>query len=615
MASNPYVRVTELDFEQVKENFKNFLQSQSQFTDYDFEGSNLNVLMDLLAYNTHYNAVLANMASNELFIDTALKRSSVASLAKMLSYTPRSARSARARLSISILNVPNAPNFATLERFTKFSVAIGAEVYNYYTIDSYVTEPVGGIYTWNNVDVYEGRQLDYYWTVPAGVSPATKFSIPNANVDIETLQISVQYGGTGSFVEVYNRVTDVTKLRSDSKVYFIEENSEGFYQIYFGDGVLGENLSAGDVIRARYIITNGTDGNISNNVALNWVSNSILGETAVDKFITTITAPTGGQDAETTDQLRFNALNSYVAGNRTITTTDFADAITRAIPGAQSVNVWGGESNVPPRYGTIFMSIKPFDGYILTDLEKIRLVNEVLAPRSLPTLEYAFVDPEYVYVGVDVYLKYRTAATTRTAQQISALALEKVREYFDTNLEKFNAGFYTSQLQEIIQNMDPAIISNILVIRQQKRLAPNVGISYSANVQFPGKIHPAELVSTFFVYYDGSNFVNAYLGDAPDESPPNYEGTGALNIYDAATNTVLDTIGTVNYATGRVTITNLVIAGYVGDTTIRLTTNLQQASRDLLPQNNEIIVLDDTQGNPANAAINGLSVNVISTTT
>jgi hypothetical protein len=237
-----------------------------------------------------------------------------------------------------------------------------------------------------------------------------------------------------------------------------------------------------------------------------------------------------------------------------------------------------------------------------------------LAPRAIPTTEYAFVDPEYVYVGVDVYLKYRTANTTRSAQQIQALALEKVRGYFDDNLEKFNAGFYTSQLQEIIQNMDPSIISNILTIRQQKRLAPLVGEPYSADIQFPGKIHPAEMVSTFFVYYDGSNFVNVYLGDEPDDSPPNYEGTGVINIYDAATNAIVDTIGTVNYATGRATITNLNVAGYVGDTIIRLTTNLQQASRDLLPQNNEIIVLDETQGNPINAAINGLTVNVVSST-
>ena len=614
MAANPYVRVTELDFEQIKENLKTFLQSQSQFLDYDFEGSNLNVLLDVLAYNTHYNAVLANMASNEMFIDTALKRSSVASLSKMLGYTPRSRRAARARLSLSVYNVPNAPNYATLERFTKFSVAVDNTVYDYFTTDSYVTEPIGGVYTWNNVDVYEGRQLDFYWTVPAQVTPATKFIIPNADVDIESLQISVQYGGTGSYVDVFTRVTDITRVSPTSKVFFVEENSQGLYQIYFGDGILGENLSAGDAVRARYIVTNGTTGNISPNTAITWFTNSILGETAVDKVITTITAPSGGLDAETTDQLRFNARNNYVAGNRTITTMDFSNAIAQALPSAQSVNCWGGESNVPPRYGTIFISIKPYDGYILTDLEKIRLVNNVLAPRSMPTLEYAFVDPEYVYIGVDVYLKYRTANTTRSAQQIQSLALQKVQEYFDNNLEQFNAGFYTSQLQEIIQNMDPSIISNILVIRQQKRLAPNVGELYSADIQFPGKIHPAELISTFFVYYTGSTYANVYLGDEPDESPPNYEGTGRLNIYEAATNTVLDTVGTVNYATGLVTIDNLAIAGYVGDTTIRLTSNLQQSSRDLIPRNNEIIVLDDTRGNPVDAAINGISINVLSTT-
>jgi hypothetical protein len=614
MAANPYVRVTELDFAQIKENLKSFLQSQSQFSDYDFEGSNLNVLLDLLAYNTHYNAVLANMASNEMFIDTALKRSSVASLAKMLAYTPRSRRAARARLSVSVFNIPNGPNYATLERFTKFSIAVDNTIYNYFTTDSYVTEPIGGVYTWNNVDVYEGRELDFYWTVPPQPTPATKFVIPNADIDIESLQIAVQYGGSGSYIDVYTRVTDITQLSPNSKVFFVEENSEGLYQIYFGDGILGENLSAGDIIRARYIVTSGAAGNVSANIPLTWFSNSILGETAVDKIITTITAPTGGLDAETTDQLRFNARNNYVAGNRTITTSDFANAITQAIPGAQSVNCWGGESNVPPRYGTIFISVKPYDGYVLTDLEKIRLVNNVLAPRSLPTLEYAFVDPEYVYIGVDVYLKYRTATTTRSAQQIQSLALQKVQEYFDSNLEKFNAGFYTSQLQESIQNMDPSIISNILVIRQQKRFSPVIGELFSADIQYPGKIHPAELISTFFVYYDGANFVNAYLGDEPDESPPNYEGTGRLNIYDAATNTVLDTVGTVNYATGLVTIDNLSISGYVGDTTIRLTSNLQQASRDLLPRNNEIIVLDDTRGNPVDAAINGISVNVISTT-
>lgn len=614
MAANPYVRVTELDFDQIKANIKTFLSSQSQFTDYDFEGSNLSVLVDLLAYNTHYNAILANMASNEMFIDTALKRSSVASLAKHLSYTPRSRRAARSRISVSIANLANGPNIATLERFTKFTTQIGNTTYNFFNPDSYVVEPIGGVYNFENVIIVEGRQIDFYWTVPSNPTPGVKFVIPNADIDVSTLQISVQYSGTSGFTEAFTQMDDITKLSADSKVYFLEENTEGLYQIYFGDGILGRNLSAGDIVKARYVVTNGADGNISPNVDLTWYSNSILGETIDNRYIATISSPTGGQDAETTDQIRFNARNNYVSGNRTITANDFATAIQQALPAAESVSVWGGEANVPPRYGTVFISVKPYNGYVLTDIEKIRLVTDVLQPRSLPTLQYAFVDPEYTYIGLDVYLKYRTALTSNSAQQLSALANTKINEYFATQLERFNAGFFASQLQDDIQNMDPSIMSSILLIRQQKRISPVPGENFSATLQFPGKIHPAELVSTLFLYFNGTNYISAYLGDMPDSSPPNYEGNGVINLYDSATNTVLDTLGTVGYGTGRVVINNLKVAGYLGDTTIRISTNLQESSRDLLPVSKEILVLDDTLGDAATAAINGVSINIVSTT-
>jgi hypothetical protein len=614
MASNPYIRVTELDFDQIKTNIRTFLSSQSQFTDYDFEGSNLSVLVDLLAYNTHYNAILANMASNEMFIDTALKRSSVASIAKHLSYTPRSRRAARATVNVAIANVANGPNIATLERFTRFTTQIGSTTYTFFNPNSYVVEPISGVYSFENVEIVEGRQIDFFWSVPAGVSPAVKFVIPSADVDISTLQVSVQYGGSGSYNETFTEMSDITKLSASSNVYFIEENSEGQYQIYFGDGILGKNLSPGDVVRARYVVTSGSEGNISGNVNLSWFTNTILGEEQNDRYITTISSPTGGQDAETTDQIRFNARNNYVSGNRTVTATDFATAIQQALPAAESVSVWGGEANVPPRYGTVFISIKPYDGYVLTDVEKIRLVTDTLQPRSMPTLQYAFVDPEYTYVGVDVYVKYRTALTTRTAQQLSGLASQKVTEYFSSQLQKFNAGFFASQLQDEIQNMDPSIISSILILRQQKRISPVVGESFSATLQFPGKIHPAELVSTLFLYFNGTNFISAYLGDAPDSNPPNYEGNGVINLYDSATNTVQAALGTVNYGTGRVNITNLNIGGYLGENTIRITTNIQETSRDLLPANKEILVLDDTRGDASTAAINGVSISVVSTT-
>ena len=376
MAANPYVRVTELDFDQIKQNIKTFLKAQSQFTDYDFEGSNLSVLIDLLAYNTHYNAILANMAANEMFIDTAIKRSSVASLAKHLGYTPASKKAARAKIGIAISNVFNGPNFATLDRYTPFTTVVDNTTYTFYNVQSFSTIPLNGTYVFDEVEIVQGRQLDYYWTVPAGVSPATKFVIPNQDIDLSTLQISVQYGGTGSYSEPYQLMQDITRIDSGTKVYFIEENGEGYYQVYFGDGVLGYNLAPGDVVRARYIVTDGAAGNISNSVALTWNTNSILGETLLDRTIVTISAPTGGRDAETADQIRFHARNSYVSGNRTVTETDFANAIKDALPGIQSVNVWGGENSSPPRYGTVFISAKPYDGYILTDAEKIKLVSD-----------------------------------------------------------------------------------------------------------------------------------------------------------------------------------------------------------------------------------------------
>jgi hypothetical protein len=422
----------------------------------------------------------------------------------------------------------------------------------------------------------------------------------------------VQYGGTGSYSEPYQPMQDITRLDETSKVYFVEENGEGYYQVYFGDGVLGYNLTPGDIVRARYLVTDGAAGNFSNLLTLTWNTDAILGETSLDRYIATISAPTGGQDAETTDQIKFHARNSYVSGNRTVTETDFANAIKDALPGLQSVSVWGGENSSPPRYGTVFISAKPYTGYVLTDAEKIKLVTDVLRPRSVVGLQYAFVDPEYTYIGVDVYLKYRTANTSRSAEQISALALQTVTNYFDNQLEKFNAGFYNSQLQEEIQNMDASIVSNILVLRQQKRIAPIPGTPFNVKLQFPGKIHPAELVSTYFYYYNGSNYYVAYIADAPDTSPPQYEGTGTINLYDAANNTIIDTLGTVSYGQAQVSINNLNISGYINDSVIRISTNLQETSRDLQPQYNEILVLDDTRGNGATAAINGVSVNVVS---
>jgi hypothetical protein len=605
------IRVTELDFDTIKENLKNFLRDQSAFTDYDFDASNLSVLVDLLAYNTHYNAVLANMVTNEMFIDTAIKRSSVVSLAKHLSYTPRSAYSAEATVDIALQNIPGNPTVATLDRYQTFTTNIDGTPFTFYNINSYVASPVNGVYTFSDVKLYEGRKLDYYYTVGAGSSPATKYIVPNQAVDTRTLQVAIQYAGTSSYSQAYTLVSNIVSLDGNSAAYYLEENTEGFYQIYFGDGVLGRNLNAGDIVKISYLISNGENGNVSTNVPITWATTSIFGEASGDRAITVKIKPSGGSAKETADDIRFNALNTYVTQNRAVTERDYASLIIANLPGARSVNVWGGEKNVPPEYGVVYLSIAPKTGYVLTDDEKDRIIRDILQPRSLVTVRHTFVDPTYSYLSFDVKATYSTPLTNRTSQQISSLLSNKITTFINTNLREFNKKFYASQLQEQLMDVDNSILSIIMTQRIQKRIIANLGQNqFTGSLYFPAKLHPGELSSTKFIYADTTGTYTVQIRDVPNDNPPNYEGTGTLKLYDLATSGILDNnLGTINYATGEITIGLLTITGYVGNITdVRINCRVQTSSLDFTPGYDEILLLDDSTSDVISGNENGISV-------
>ena len=612
------IRVTELDFDTIKDNLKNFLRDQTAFTDYDFDASNLSVLLDLLAYNTHYNAVLANMVSNEMFIDTAIKRSSVVSLAKHLSYTPRSAYSAQAAVTVALQSIPGNPTIVTLDRYQTFNTNIDGTPFTFYNIDSYVATPVNGVYTFANVKLYEGRKLDYYYTVGAGSTSATKYIIPNQGVDTRTLQVAVQYAGTSSYSQSYTAVNNVVNLDANSAVYYLEENSEGFYQIYFGDGVLGLALNAGDIVKMSYLISNGENGNVSTNVPVTWTTSSIFGEAAGDRAITSLIKPSGGSAKETADDIRFNALNTYVTQNRAVTERDYASLIAANLPSARSVNVWGGEKNDPPEYGVVYLSIAPKTGYVLTDDEKDRIITDVLQPRSLVTVRHKFVDPIYSYLAFDVRITYSTARTNRTAQQISSLINSKITAFINTNLREFNKKFYASQLQEQLMDVDDSIVSIILLQKLQKRIVPNLNdTQFSGTVIFPAKLHPGELSSTKFIYGDTTGTYTVQIRDVADTSPADYNGTGTLKLYDLATSAVLNNnLGTVNYLTGAVTMSLLTITGFIGDITdVRINARVQTDSLDYIPGYNEILLLDDSTADVISGNENGINIVTVGTNT
>lgn len=612
------IRVTELDFDTIKTNLKDFLRDQTEFTDYDFDASNLSVLLDILAYNTHYNAVLANMVSNEMFIDTALKRSSVVSLAKHLSYTPRSAYSAEATIDIVLQNIPGNPTVVTLDRYQTFNTNIDGTPFTFYNIESYVASPVNGVYTFSDVKVYEGRKLDYYYTVGAGSSPATKYVIPNQGVDTRTLQVSVQYSGTSSFSQSYTEVANIVNIDGNSAVYYLEENTEGFYQIYFGDGVLGRSLAAGDIVKMSYLLGNGANGNVSTNVPVSWTTASLFGEDSGDRALTAKIKPSGGAVKETADEIKFNALNTYVTQNRTVTERDYASLIVANLPAARSVNIWGGEKNVPPEYGVVYISIAPKTGYVLTDDEKTRIVRDILQPRSLVTIRHEFVDPTYTYLKFGVNATYSTARTNRTAQQISSLINDKITAFINTNLKEFNKKFYASQLQEQLMDVDDSVLSVIMTQYLQKRITANLSTGqFTGSLYFPARLHPGELTSTKFIYADTTGTYTAQIRDVPDTNPPDYAGTGTLKLYDLANSGVLNNnLGTINYLTGEVAINLLTITGFVGNITdVRINVRVQSDSLDFTPGYNEILLLDDSTSDVISGNENGINIVTVGTNT
>lgn len=616
MANN--VRVTELDFDTIKDNLKTYLKNQSQFTDYDFEASNLSVLLDLLSYNTHYNAVLANMVSNEMFLDTALKRSSVVSLAKQINYTPQSRRSATANLTVAISNVPSTPNFLTLEPYTQFTTIIDGTAYTFYNISSYSTTPVNSTYTFTDVSVYQGRIIEQYFTVGANSTPANRYEISNANADTQTMQVLVQRNGVGQFDAVYTPVTDITAVNSDSTVYYLQENTRGLYEIYFGDNVLGQKLNQGDIVKVRYLISDGEAANVSTNVAVSWSLNSVAGESANDRTITTVSKPAGGAEKETIDSIRFRSLNNYTAQGRAVTKTDYSTLISNYLPGVQSVNIWGGEENDPPQYGKTFISVKPKTGYVLTAAEKEYIVNEVLKPRSVVTAVHEFVDPTLTYLNFDINVRYSSAQTAKTAAQIQTLVNSTVTAFMNTNLNKFNANFYRSQLEEQIMDIDNAILNVNIEFKLVRRfgLIPNVRFTGAQAIQFPTKLHPAEIRSSYFYFNDNGSIVPAQIRDVPDESPPDYEGTGTLKTYNLDTGAILNNnLGTVDYGTGKVTISsdsNLTIAGYLGSVNeLYVYAGVQGNVSAVFPGYNEFLSLDDALAQTISNVENGITISVL----
>lgn len=462
------LKVAELDFDAIKTNLKNYLKAQSEFSDYNFEGSGMSVLLDVLAYNTHYMGYYLNMVSNEMFIDTALTRGSVVSHAKLLGYTPRSRVAARAALNLTITPSAGDSNSSVLiPRFTRFvSETKDGVNYIFTTPSSRVVSKnvTSGLFVAENLEIKEGQPVSFTFTYDSQTNPRQVFELPDVGIDTSTLQVVVQNSEQNANLETYILAQDATDVDPDALVYYLEENKNGRYQIYFGDGIIGKKISEGNIVVVSYIVTSGTNANSLKDFKL--LDNLLTGSTVT---ISLVAESSSGAAEETIDQVRFTAPKSFIAQNRAVTKNDYIALINRDYPYFEAVNVWGGEENVPPVYGKVFFTAKPLGGYEITATEVELVKNTILKPFSVLTVTPEYVAADYNYLNLTVDINYNPTKTNRTGEEVRSLVISAIRNFANTNLDTFNNSFKVSRLSRAIDDAENSITNNDIKVYLEKR--------------------------------------------------------------------------------------------------------------------------------------------------
>lgn len=465
MAANTGINVTNLDFNQIKTSLKSFLQSQDTLKDYNYDGSALSILLDVLAYNTQYNAYYLNQVANELFLDTAIQRASVVSHAKELGYVPKSSIAPAAVINLKVNQVTDSS--LTLPKFTNFlSEAIDGVNYNFVTTDSTTVNVSNNIANFNNVTIKQGLPVTYNFTVDSIQNPKYTFVIPDANVDTTTLQVSVSESSSNNNYQIYNHATSYLTLDGKSTVYFLQENVSGLYEVYFGNGVLGKELNDGNIVSLSYVVTNGSSAAGANSFVL---MDSISGYSNTTVY--SVGSSSKGGDAESIQSIRFQAPKSYAAQGRAVTKEDYVTAIQENTLGYSfdAVSVWGGQENNPPVYGQIFISLKPSGAYNLTETQKTRLIQDVIKPISVMTVEPTIVDPDYTYIKVNANVYYDPKKTNLTSAQIEESVKTAIYNTASSTLNTFNSTFSSYLFNSTINNVDNSIITNEISIQLQKK--------------------------------------------------------------------------------------------------------------------------------------------------
>jgi hypothetical protein len=529
--ANSSIQITDLDFNTIKNNFKTFLKSQDAFKDYNFEGSGMNILMDVLSYNTQYNAYYLNMVANEMFLDSAVQRSSVVSQAKLLNYTPKSSIAPTAEVNVIFNNV-NISSL-TLPAYSSFiSSAIDGVNYNFVTTDSYTVNVVSNTATFNNVKIKQGVQETQSFVYSATSNPSQIFEIPEQTVDLTTLRVFVQESTSNTSYEVYKPAASYLELTSESKVYFIQESLNNTYEVYFGDGILGKSLVDGNVVNLAYLSTEGLSGAGANSFVL---MDTVSGY--APSAVESVLPASQGGDKETIESIKFQAPKTYSAQGRAVSKNDYITAIQQNNLGISfdAVNVWGGEENDPPVFGQVFISLKPAGSYNLTQTQKQRIISEVIKPISVLTVTPTITDPDYTYIKLDLNVYYDPIKTTLTSSQIQEGIKTAVYNFAETTLNTFNSTFNAYELLNTIQSFSNSIITSEYAINLQKKFFPNLSSPTTYNLYYNTPLEKGITLSGVssspsMQYRDPINLANIIDGVYIEELPSNTYGIDTISV-------------------------------------------------------------------------------------
>ena len=591
--TNSNLTINNLDFDSIKANLKSYLSGQTAFADYNFDGAGMNILLDVLAYNTHYEAFYNNMIANEMFLDSAINRDNVVSISKHLGYTPTSTRASSATVNVILGNTDgiSAGDFFSIGGV--FSSNKDGTNHTFVNTNTTTIDPDASTgYHINNLEIKEGK-LESYTFVKDSKQSDQKFIIPAKNVDTSTLTVRVQNSVTDDtgYGDSWQLSTDFSEITATTKSYFLQEVEDNKFEVYFGDGVVGKALDDGNLVILNYLVTN---GKTANGIGQTDSSTNRTFTYGSGNTVVVVSAADNGADRESIDSIRTYAPLSYQSQGRAVTVDDYRSILTNDYPNIDSISVWGGEENDPPEFGKVIIAFKPATGIIVSQETKDSIINTLVEKKNIVGLQAQIVDPEYVYIRVSTEVNYNSDALSTSAESLKTRVNNAILDFGTTNLDRFERGMRYSKLIKEIDDVDNSILSNETSFNMEYRLYPlddPVNASYVVNfinpIHHPHDGHSPVLSSTAFTYTETSD-------NTVRESFFDDDGGGKIRTWyylDGIKTYINNNIGTIDYETGKVNINNITINSVISDDFIKVIA--QPKNNDIDSRRDTILVIDN----------------------